>query len=153
MPPPLTCPERGCGGSMFLRQSRFGPFYGCQHFPRCRSTHGAAPNGLPLGIPADVPTKAARMVAHTAFDPLWRDALELYPNIPERPRKARQEAIYKVRSRARTRTYAWLAEQLGITTDECHIGLFDAETCKRAITACVNANAKIVRDWAKERSL
>jgi ssDNA-binding Zn-finger/Zn-ribbon topoisomerase 1 len=138
---------------MFLRQSRFGPFYGCEHYPRCRSTHGAHPNGMPLGTPADVETKAARMVAHTAFDPLWRDALELYPNIPERPRRARQDAIYKVRARARVRAYAWLAEQLAIPAEECHIGLFDSETCRRVIKAAMNASAKVVRDWAKERNL
>lgn len=153
MPPPLTCPERDCGRLMRLKQSRFGPFYGCDGFPRCGAIHGAHPDGTPLGTPADTPTKAARTVAHAAFDPLWMDALSLYPNIPERPRKARQAAIYNIRARARKRAYAWLALELDLPAEECHIGLFDRDTCTRVVKACMGSSAAAVRDWAKEKNL
>lgn len=53
---------------------------------------------------------------HLAFDKLWRS------------RKAR-------RFNNRAAAYAWLASTLGLSDAECHIGLFDAETCRRALEA------------------
>ena len=32
----LTCPK--CGGTLLKRKGRFGEFYGCEEFPRCRFT-------------------------------------------------------------------------------------------------------------------
>lgn len=46
--PTLPCSE--CSGSMTLRNSRYGFFYGCSRFPDCRATHGAHPDGQPLGL-------------------------------------------------------------------------------------------------------
>ncbi len=62
----LACPE--CDGSLELRESRYGLFYGCENFPKCRASHGAHPDGSPLGIPADTETKQARIAAHELFD-------------------------------------------------------------------------------------
>jgi hypothetical protein len=47
-----------------------GLFYGCSTFPRCKSAHGAHPDGSPLGCSGDQPTKNARRRAHEAFDAL-----------------------------------------------------------------------------------
>jgi hypothetical protein len=70
----LVCPE--CGAPMMLRYSRRyeRPFYGCSRYERtkCPGTHGAHPNGEPLGIPADCATKAARHELHLVFDQLWK---------------------------------------------------------------------------------
>jgi endonuclease YncB( thermonuclease family) len=30
------CPKESCGGHMVARQGRFGTFYGCSNFPKCR---------------------------------------------------------------------------------------------------------------------
>ena len=38
--------------------------YGCSRFAECRSTHGAHPDGKPLGDPADSEAKIMRMAAH-----------------------------------------------------------------------------------------
>lgn len=58
------CPE--CGARMVLRDSKFGLFYGCASYPRCKATHGAhKATGQPLGIPADGPTKLERMTSST----------------------------------------------------------------------------------------
>lgn len=106
---PHPCGE--CGAAMVLRDSRLGLFYGCSTFPACRSTHGAhKSSGKPLGIPADKPTKAERMAAHAVFDRLW---------MGEHPPMGRREA------------YAWMAEKMGLTKDEAHIGRFDATACQR----------------------
>ncbi len=42
--PTISCPE--CGAPMVLRQSRYGPFWGCSRYPECKGT-------LPLVQPAE----------------------------------------------------------------------------------------------------
>ena len=103
------CPE--CGGVMVLRDSRFGLFYGCRAYPRCKATHGAhRDTGLPLGIPADRETKVERQTTHALFDRLWQgDGASM----------RRHEA------------YAWMAARMGLEKDEAHIGRFGAGECQR----------------------
>lgn len=110
----LDCPE--CGAPMQLRRSKFGLFYGCTRWPGCDGTHGAHANGLPLGTPADKETKRFRMMAHEAFDRLWK------------PGPAQ---VFGDRNRA----YRWMQEKLGLTSDQAHIAKFDIEQCKRLIEA------------------
>lgn len=100
------CPE--CGGAMLLRESRFGPFYGCMKYPLCDATHGAHPDGRPLGVPGDAATKRARIDAHEIFDRVWRGG-----------HLSRGEA------------YAQLARALGV--DEIHFGAMSKKECERAI--------------------
>lgn len=112
-----ACPD--CGARMVLRTARRGslagkPFYGCSNYPRCTATHGAHPDGRPLGIPGDRATKDARMRAHAAFDTLWKGG--------EMPRGD---------------AYRWMQGALGMTADEAHIGRFDVATCERLIAAVV----------------
>lgn len=64
----------------------------------------------PLGSLADARLRSARMRAHDAFDALWRG---------EDARMTRKQA------------YAWLASELGVKSSECHIAMFDAETCAK----------------------
>lgn len=56
------------------------------------------------------------MKAHSVFDPLW------------------SAGIFKSRSLA----YNWLANELRLTTAECHIGMFDVDTCHRVVEVCKN---------------
>jgi ssDNA-binding Zn-finger/Zn-ribbon topoisomerase 1 len=97
---------------MRLLNSRYGKFYGCTRYPECKGTHGAHPDGRPLGTPADRETKDARIEAHQAFDTLWK-----------RPhgKMQRQEA------------YLWLQKRMGLSADECHIGRFTKEQCEQVI--------------------
>jgi len=53
--------------------------------------------------------------AHACFDPLWKEGHML-----------RYEA------------YRWLAKQLSIHSKDCHIALFDEETCEKAIKVSTN---------------
>lgn len=62
----MKCPE--CNADMILRDSKYGKFYGCSTFPKCRATHGAHPNGKPLGFPANKELKLLRMKAHKALE-------------------------------------------------------------------------------------
>lgn len=154
----VVCGE--CGAPMRQRQTTKFPnadgtprkFWGCSTWPRCTGIHGAHPDGRPLGIPANQETKAARIAAHAAFDPLWKEADKLY-DLPPRPRKLRQRAIWRVHKRARTRAYHWLANAIGIAFEDCHFGLFDKDTCHSAVMVCSGTDAAAIRAWAKERNL
>jgi ssDNA-binding Zn-finger/Zn-ribbon topoisomerase 1 len=110
----IKCPD--CGALMVLRNSRHGPFYGCSSYPECTATHGAHPDGSPLGIPGTREVKDARIAAHAAFDAFWRGA-----------------------GMTRKQGYAWLQDRLGMIPDACHIGRFDAATCEQVIEAVKEA--------------
>jgi hypothetical protein len=77
----------------------------------CRGSHGAHPDGTPLGTPADAATKRARAAAHADFDRIWEHGVM-----------------------SRSGAYAWLARELG---GGCpvHIGSLDAAGCARASDA------------------
>lgn len=88
-----------------------GKIYWC---PPCDARVGCHPRSTrPLGQLANQELREARTAAHEAFDPLWRDC-----------------AI------TRKEAYRWLAQMLDLTEDECHIGMFDLEMCKRTIRVC-----------------
>ncbi len=70
-------------------------------------------DGVPLGRLANAELRAAKRLAHAAFDPLWRD--------------------YGMK---RAEAYEWLAGALEIAARDCHIGMFDVETCRRVVGLC-----------------
>jgi hypothetical protein len=96
-----------------------------KQFWRCRpckawvGCHGNSSN--PMGRLANSELRGWKVRAHAAFDPLWM-------------RKRKREQISK--KAARNAGYAWLAKELGIPRDQCHIGLFDVDACKRVIELC-----------------
>jgi len=104
----LLCAE--CGQPMQLRSSRFGPFYGCTTWPNCEGTHGAHPDGAPKGIPADKPTRLARIRAHTVFDRIW-----------------------KSKAKKRHQAYGWMRQAMGLSHSEAHIAMFSIEQCEKLI--------------------
>ena len=67
----------------------------------------------PLGRLADAKLRKAKMAAHQAFDPLWREG-----------------------SKRRSEAYIWLAVQLDIPPSQCHIGMFDVVLCERVVEVC-----------------
>lgn len=94
-------------------------FYQCAP---CRAWVGCHPGtDKPLGRLADAELRAAKQAAHYAFDPLWA-------------RVMRRDSISK--GEARGRAYAWLAKELGIAPEDCHIGMFDPEQCRRVVRIC-----------------
>src|SRR3990167_4406409 len=96
---------------MVLRQSRYGPFYGCTRWPECDGKHGAHEDGRPLGIPANKETKQRRIKAHEFFDGLWKDDGPM----------------------TRNQAYKWMQQSMGMTPDEAHIGRFDIGQCDKLI--------------------
>jgi hypothetical protein len=61
---------------------------------------------------ANAELRAARSRAHAAFDPMWRGA------------------------GWRTHAYKWLAAELGIAPEVCHISMMDVAMCERVVEAC-----------------
>ncbi len=89
----------------------FGMIYYCRE---CRAWVGVhRGTDQPLGRLADAELRKYKKAAHAAFDPIWR-----------RTQITRRDA------------YKWLAEQLGISEEETHIGMFDVNRCKQAIAVC-----------------
>lgn len=66
-----------------------------------------------FGRLANLPLRMARSKAHAAFDPFWKTDLM-----------------------TRKGAYTWLAEQLGIKVNDCHIGAFDIVMCLRVEQEC-----------------
>lgn len=85
----------------------------------CGSSYvGCHPGTItPLGTPADKETRRAREAAHAAFDPIWRN-----------------------KTLRRADAYRRLAAKLGISPDECHIGLFDIATCLKVQTLVLSGD-------------
>mgnify|MGYP001068973319 CR=1 FL=1 len=90
-------------------------YVGC-HKAGARVGPGVISDGtLPLGRLANAALRRAKSAAHAAFDPLW-----------------------KSRVMKRREAYAWLAKELGISSANCHIGMFDVDACQ-AVVAVVKA--------------
>lgn len=117
----VTCPD--CGAPMRLRRARRSDlagrlFYGCSMYPSCTSTHGAHPDGAPLGVPGNAATKAARIRAHAVFDQLWKG-----------PR-----AVV-----SRGQAYAWLEQAMWLKSGQGHIGAFNEAQCDQVIAVVEEA--------------
>lgn len=68
----------------------------------------------PMGRLANRELRKWKMRAHAAFDMIW-----------------------KCRYMRRYNAYAWLAEELNIPAEQCHIGMFDVDMCKKVIEVSV----------------
>ena len=111
----VDCGE--CGSPMELQRGSYGRFWSCSRWPKCTATHGAHPDGRPLGKPADAVTRRARVEAHTAFDRLWK------PDPGAKRRRSRKAA------------YRWLQQAMALPEFDAHIGAFDVAQCDRLIRA------------------
>ena len=92
---PDPCPN--CGGNLLLHDNgKYGPYYGCQHYPDCRGSAGAHPDGRPMGHAVKKEVKVLRILAHKLFDQ-WRINTGI----------------------SRTKSYQWLSEIF--EEDDIHI--------------------------------
>lgn len=97
-----------------LARKRFIACIPCQAWV---GVHGGT--GRPLGGLANGPLRRARQRAHGAFDPIWKSG-----------------------AMKRTKAYAWLAKQLGIDVERCHIAMFNETTCDRVVAICMERELK-----------
>lgn len=151
LPPAPTCEE--CGSTARIAGARrVYPFHReLWHLTiwlcDCGAYVGCHPNSRrPLGTCAGKELRRARRMLHEErVDPIWKNAILLYPG----DKDAKAQAI--IRSTARRRTYDFLAEKLGITREECHIAMFDIEQCRRAWVAFKGVDYAQIRAWAKAK--
>ncbi len=122
--PPDPCPY--CQGTVTLHQSSdhiyrrdYGPVWQCEDCKAYVGCHKGTTE--PLGRLADAELRTAKKAAHTAFDPLWEQ-------------KIKRHSVSK--KTARNAGYEWLAGQLEIDKNDCHIGMFDPAMCKRVAEVC-----------------
>ena len=73
--------------------------------------------------PADDTTRRARRAAHAAFDPLWKDG-----------------------SISRSEAYIGLAEFLGYSRRNTHIGYFNFEECQKVVAYANEMRPKVGLD-------
>lgn len=115
-----------CGSTASLRSNTvvYGREWGnglvwlCDQWPSCDGRVGTHSDGRPLGALADEETRRLRVSVHALVDPIWQ----------------RQVAAGSCsKRRARGNAYAWLQQTLGRTAEECHIGSFTADECRRAL--------------------
>jgi len=99
-------------------------FYSCSP---CKAYIGChASTGKPFGTLADARLRSKRSLAHKEFDVLWKE-----------------------KHMTRKQAYSWLASKMGISANECHIGLFDTGDCEVVIQL---ANEKLVDFWCEAGS-
>lgn len=123
--PPLCCE---CGLEAALVQSQRiyphrpdlwnRPMWLCSCGAYCGCHKGTE---QPLGRPAGKATRDARQAAHAAFDPLWQA-------------KMRRDNISK--GKARAAGYIWLADQLDLDPEDCHIGAMTEAYARRVVAVC-----------------
>lgn len=111
----------------------------------CNAYVGCHPGSQrPLGTPATKELRSKRSEAHAWLDPLW-DARKVGENA---------KPLFDSRSTA----YKWLAAELGLTSEKCHIGMMDFETASRAAGICKDAGdvyaaggREVALEWVEAR--
>jgi len=121
----VVCPY--CSGKAVLTSSAevyggrdYGPIYLCRPCHAYVGCHKGT--NRPLGRLADAELRDWKKRAHAAFDPLWKQG-------------------YMERRGA----YAWLGGALEKKKEDCHIGMFDVDTCKKAVEVCQERLAYLQR--------
>jgi hypothetical protein len=100
----------------------------------------------PKGTLAKPELMRARGAAHNAFDPVWQNFRQAYPEGSGVPEPV-------LRRIARDRAYKWLTHHMGLTHGQAHIGEMDEFECARvvAIVAEQKPTPVSIRTWAKAR--
>lgn len=130
-PTAVLCPYCG-GAAKHLTSSAeiyhgrdYGPMWVCMPCGAWVGCHKGTDR--PLGRLANKELREWKVKAHAAFDPLWERKLA---------KRRRERGPDYPKAAARGSGYKWLAQQLGIEQKDCHVGLFDVETCKRVVEIC-----------------
>jgi hypothetical protein len=66
-----------------------------------------------LAAPPGSELAKARIAAHAAFDPFWKSGMF-----------------------SRGVAYEWLASEMGLPIDKCHMVLFNVEQCRQVVAIC-----------------
>lgn len=117
----LYCPECGKEASL-VRGTDVYPhrkdlshldFWVCKT-PFCDTRVGCHPGtSIPLGSMATLRLRTVRSTAHRVFDPLWKKG-----------------------PITRKQAYSWLAKELSVKIQDCHIGQFNEIECNKVMQLC-----------------
>lgn len=117
----IRCPI--CGAKATLRPSSVvygesdkigGYLYMCDRYPKCDSYVGAHRRTLePLGTLADGNLRHKRILAHRAFDRLWKEG-----------------------PMTKWQAYKWLQAKFGLSSEQAHIAKFSEYMCDQLIAVC-----------------
>lgn len=88
-------------------------YVGCHDAVDSDGKNGLGDGTIALGRLANKELRQAKMAVHAVFDPLWKNG-----------------------SMARKHAYNLLATKLKIKKEDCHVGMFDVETCRKVIEIC-----------------
>jgi hypothetical protein len=81
---------------------------------------------IPKGSMASHELRKARMEAHRAFDPIWKEGLI-----------------------SRTEAYALLAQRLGMRVEDCHFGQMGPKACREAATEALWLHRELLKEKGK----
>jgi len=100
-----------------------------------------------LGRPANRELREAReKLRLQRIDPIWSTAAGNY-DVDHRDTVARK----MITNAARKRTYAWIAEQVGLPPGETHLAMLNLEQCRVAWRALTGVDYAVIRDWHKSK--
>lgn len=93
-----------------------GMIYVCRPCSAYVGVHKGTDNAL--GRLANAELREAKMEAHHWFDQISRTGIinEVWP-------------VFIKGISNRSKSYLWLSRHLGLITEDCHIGMFDVDTC------------------------
>lgn len=100
---------------------------------------------------SELPTHADRARVHAVLDAIWLQAVATGGYPPGRRRHLRGARARDVQRIARERVYAWLAEQMWLTPQECHVTCFTLDQCDSAIRHLSGVTYAEIRAWAHRR--
>lgn len=82
-------------------------------------------NKKPFGTLAKIDLRKKRALAHSAFDKIWITDIK----------------NGSAKGVARKKAYSWLAEELNMPIEQCHIGNFNIEDCNKVLVLCLKRKA------------
>ena len=121
------CPY--CGESTELTDASESPntMYGKRYICRpCGAWVGVhAGTEQSLGSLANAELRSLRMLAHNWFDPIAKEGLidDFY-------------TVYVAGMSTRAKAYHWLAHEMNIKPEYCHIGMFNEAECQQVVAIC-----------------
>ncbi len=104
----------------------YGMMYYCLNCDAYVGVHKGT--NKPLGRLANKELREYKKLAHYYFDKISKTDLinKIY------------DSVYPEKSN-RNKAYYWLAKQMGIDKEFCHIGMFDIDQCSMVVEICKNA--------------
>jgi len=96
---------------------------------------------------------ALREQVHAVLDPLWQTAPENGGYKSKRAASISEGAKRHVQKVARERVYKWLAEQMWLGEEDCHVARFTFDQCHEAMRLLSGVTYAEIRRWAHHRDV